>query len=62
MALEAMPLTELQALSPLIGEDVYAVLTLEGSLNARRHPGGTAPETVRAAATRARDRLHREQA
>ena len=62
MALEAMPLADLQALSPLISEDVYAVLTLEGSLNARRHPGGTAPETVRAAATRARVRLHREQA
>jgi len=30
----------------MIGEDIYAVLTLEGSVNARNHTGGTAPEQV----------------
>lgn len=50
-------LAELQAFSPLIGEDVFDVLTLEGSLSARNHVGGTAPEQVRDAAIRARERL-----
>ncbi len=50
-------LADLQRFSPLIAEDVYAVLTLEGSLNARDHPGGTAPSQVRAAIARARREL-----
>ncbi len=54
--LAALSLAELQAFSPLIDEDVYAVLTLEGSLAARNHFGGTAPEQVRAAIERARAR------
>ena len=33
-------------------EDVFAVLTLEGSVNARDHIGGTAPAQVRAAVQR----------
>jgi argininosuccinate lyase len=33
--------------APLLGEDVFAVLTLEGSVAARNHVGGTAPEQVR---------------
>jgi argininosuccinate lyase len=41
----------------LIEQDVFEVLTLEGSLNARNHIGGTAPAQVRAAITRARSRL-----
>jgi argininosuccinate lyase len=36
---------------------VYAVLTPEGSVAARRHIGGTAPEAVRAAVARTRARL-----
>ena len=55
--LPELPLAELQAFSPLIGEDVYAVLTVEGSLAARNHIGGTAPEQVRAAIARARQRM-----
>jgi argininosuccinate lyase len=47
-------LDDLRRFSPLIAEDVYSVLTLEGSLNARDHPGGTAPAQVRAAIARAR--------
>ncbi|MFP5404596.1 MAG: argininosuccinate lyase, partial [Gammaproteobacteria bacterium] len=48
---------ELQAFSPVIADDVYGVLTLEGSLAARDHVGGTAPAQVRAAIARARKRL-----
>ncbi|GAB2897456.1 argininosuccinate lyase [Uliginosibacterium flavum] len=40
-----------------IGEDIYAVLTVEGSLASRSHIGGTAPNQVRAAIERARARL-----
>ena len=60
IGLEAMPLADLQALSPLIGREVYAVLVLEGSLAARDHLGGTAPRQVQAAILRARERLQRE--
>ena len=52
--LPELPLTELQSFSPLMTEDVFRVLTVQGSLNARNHVGGTAPEQVRAAITRAR--------
>ncbi|HMM47229.1 MAG TPA: argininosuccinate lyase, partial [Thiobacillaceae bacterium] len=52
-----LPLAELQAYHPAIADDVYEVLTLEGSLAARDHFGGTAPAQVRAAIARARQRL-----
>jgi len=52
-----MPLATLQGFSRLIGADVFDVLTLEGSVNARDHVGGTAPAQVRAAAQSARERL-----
>jgi argininosuccinate lyase len=48
---------ELRAFSPLVGDDVHGVLTVEGSVASRRHIGGTAPEAVRAAIARARTRL-----
>ena len=44
--LSELPLEDLQSFSDLINEDVYNVLTPEGSLNARNHLGGTAPEQV----------------
>ncbi len=50
-------LAELQQFSSLIGDDVYQVLTLEGSLASRNHTGGTAPEQVAAAISRARASL-----
>ena len=49
-----LPLTDLQAESDVIADDVYAVLTVEGSVAARDHIGGTAPNQVRAAIARAR--------
>ncbi len=55
--LPQLSLAELQAFSPLVGEDVFAVLTVEGSLASRGHIGGTAPAQVRAAIARARTRL-----
>jgi argininosuccinate lyase len=50
-------LAELQQFSPLIGDDVFSVLTVAGSLGARNHVGGTAPAQVRAAIGRARNQL-----
>ncbi|MFA5083388.1 MAG: hypothetical protein WC474_12635, partial [Hydrogenophilaceae bacterium] len=55
--LPQLSLDELREFSPLIGEDVFEVLTVEGSLASRNHIGGTAPEQVRAAIRRARERL-----
>ncbi len=56
-ALAELPLAELATYSPLITADVFSVLTVEGSLAARNHIGGTAPEQVRAAIVRARKKL-----
>jgi len=55
--LAKLPLATLRRFSRAIGRDVYDVLTLEGSLASRNHPGGTAPAQVRAAVRRARKRL-----
>ncbi len=55
--LSVMTLTELQQFSDTITDDVFAVLTLEGSVNARNHIGGTAPNQVLAAVERARQRI-----
>ena len=54
--LAALPLKTLQRFSKKIGKDVYKVLTLEGSVAARNHLGGTAPAQVRSAVARARKR------
>ena len=48
---------ELQQFSTLIADDVYQVLSLEGSLASRNHIGGTAPDQVTAAIARARASL-----
>ncbi|MGD8176232.1 argininosuccinate lyase [Marinimicrobium sp. ARAG 43.8] len=55
--LSEMSLEELQQFSETIGQDVFEVLTLEGSVAARNHTGGTAPDQVRAAVKRARQTL-----
>lgn len=52
-------LAELQAFSATIGDDVFEVLTLEGSVASRNHTGGTAPEQVRRAIAQAREQLGR---
>ena len=55
--LDRLPFAALQALSPRIEDDVHQALTLEGSLAARNHIGGTAPAAVRVAIDDARQRL-----
>ncbi len=62
MALPQLSLEQLQNFNAAIGEDVYGVLTVEGSVNSRAHVGGTAPSQVRRAAARARARLDRSSA
>ena len=52
-----LPLSELQAISAAIGDDVFGVLTPEGSAAARNLTGGTAPEQVRRQVAAARHRL-----
>ena len=52
-----MTLATLQTFSDHIGDDVFARLTLEGSVAARSHLGGTAPKQVSAAAAYAAQRL-----
>jgi len=52
--LSEISLTELQTFSTLVTEDVFSFLTLEGSVAARSHIGGTAPNTVKAAIETAR--------
>ena len=47
--LSEMSLSELQQFSDTIRDDVFDVLTLEGSVRTRNHLGGTAPEQVRKA-------------
>jgi argininosuccinate lyase len=51
--LGGLPLPVLRQFAPQLGEDVFTVLTVEGSLASRNHPGGTAPAQVRAAVARA---------
>jgi argininosuccinate lyase len=45
--LSEMSLDELKKFSEIIEPDVFEVLTLEGSVAARNHRGGTAPEQVK---------------
>ena len=56
--LSDLPLATMQQFSASISDDVYAVLTLEGSLNSRNHIGGTAPAQVKAAIARMRAALN----
>ncbi len=55
--LSELELSQLQSCSDVITEDVFEVLTLEGSLAARNHFGATAPEQVKRAADSARKKL-----
>lgn len=55
--LSELPLATLQGFNAAIGDDVFGVLSLAGSLNARQVLGGTAPVQVRAQIQRHRARL-----
>jgi argininosuccinate lyase len=58
--LSQLSLAELQQMSACIEADVFGILTLEGSVRARNHFGGTAPDQVREAVRRARQALEEE--
>jgi len=55
--LSELTLSELQGFSAMITDDIFGVLSLEGSVAARQHIGGTAPDTVRKAIKTARATL-----
>ena len=55
--LSELSLDQLKAYNPAIEQDVFDVLSLRGSLNARNTLGGTAPAQVRAQVARHRQRL-----
>lgn len=57
-ALSDLSLDELQSFGSMIGDDVYKVLGLDGSINSRDHFGGTAPSQVKTALKAARERLN----
>jgi len=52
--LAELPLAELRLFSPMIEQDVFDVLSVEGSIKSRNHLGGTAPDQVYSAIQRAR--------
>ena len=52
-----LPLAKLKTFSPLFDEGLQAALTVEAALARRSVPGGTAPDTVRAAIAECRARL-----
>ncbi|HWA92619.1 MAG TPA: argininosuccinate lyase [Rhizomicrobium sp.] len=47
VALDKVPLADMQAVAPAIAAEVFAVLTLEASVNSRESQGGTSPKRVR---------------
>jgi len=57
VALEALPLADLQAIDTRIGEGVYRALSVEASVAARASHGGTAPDQVRERIAEARKAL-----
>ncbi len=54
-----LPIAKMKEFSPKIDDDIYPFLSLTGSVAARDHLGGTAPNQVRAAIARARERRSR---
>ena len=60
--LSQLTLAELKQFSSDISDDVFAVLSIEGSLASRKHAGGTAPSAVRAAIAQARADLAKSSA
>jgi len=56
-SLPSLTLSELQQFSDVINDDVFAVLELEGSVSARNHIGGTAPERVKEAIARLKKQI-----
>ncbi len=61
IALDALPLADLQAIDARIDETVYAALSVDASVAARASYGGTAPDQVRAQVAAARALLGMEE-
>jgi len=61
LALDKLPLAELQAIDARIDDSVYAALSVDASVAARASYGGTAPEQVRLQVIRARAALGMEE-
>ncbi|TAD83672.1 MAG: argininosuccinate lyase [Sphingomonadales bacterium] len=61
IALDALPLADLQAIDARIDESVYAALSVDASVSARASYGGTAPDQVRLQVSRARAVLGMEE-
>ncbi|WP_191939584.1 argininosuccinate lyase [Pantoea agglomerans] len=57
VALEALPLAQLQQFSAVIGEDVYPILALQSCLDKRNAQGGVSPQQVARAIGDAKQRL-----
>jgi argininosuccinate lyase len=53
----SLPLETLQEISPTFGADFAASLSLDAALASKKLPGGTAPESVRAAISDLQDRI-----
>ena len=56
-SLDELSLSDLKTQSDIIDESVFTVLTVENSVSARNHQGGTAPGQVRRAVAKAKDFL-----
>jgi argininosuccinate lyase len=54
LSLEKIELNKLKSFSKLIQKDIYQVLTISGSVNARHHEGGTAINAVKKAIFKAK--------
>ena len=62
LALEALPLADMQEIHPAITAEIFNVLSVEASTQSRTSFGGTAPDNVRAQARQWLDRLAGEKA
>ncbi len=60
LALDALPLADLQAIDARIDQSVYAALSVDASVAARASYGGTAPQQVAVQVERARAKLGME--
>jgi len=56
----ALPLDALKGISPVFDTDFAGSLDVSAALNAKRVPGGTAPESVRAAIADLEARLNKK--
>lgn len=56
--LSMLTLHELQKFSPLVEQDIYSILTLDGSIKSRNQTGGTAPSQVRKAIKQAKKYIY----